>query len=158
MMRSLRVLLLGSLLTVGAASCAPSSPGTGPASGAAKPAELPAQHWLLTGKDPIQLKVEAGADGALTVAAAEPGTENLTLSFASRTPSSTMVEVKSRAPLALKFDLFISPNGSEYYYTSSCPLASNVEDGFSGFENWPHPIHSLAVGNIRSATQPGRCE
>lgn len=57
----------------------------------------------------------------------------------------TTVRVSNGTQATLKYDLYISPDGIRYQYTSSCPLMTGV----SSYENWPMQIHSFAMGNVR---------
>ena len=55
----------------------------------------------------------------------------------------TMVSFSNRSGSRIKVDLWISPDGETWHYTSSCPLGVT-------YESWPHPIPYLAIARPRS--------
>ncbi len=57
----------------------------------------------------------------------------------------TLLKVANGGDRALKFDLYISPDGERFQYTSSCTL---IPKG-AGYESWPYPIFAFALGNVR---------
>ena len=59
-----------------------------------------------------------------------------------------MLKVSNKTDRQLKYDLYISPDGERFQYTSSCILVPNG----GGFEMWPYAVHSFAIGRVRDAS------
>jgi hypothetical protein len=53
--------------------------------------------------------------------------------------------VSSTLTEAVKFDLYVSLDGEQFTYTSSC----GVTPGVSSFEMWEKPVTHFAIGNPR---------
>jgi len=64
-----------------------------------------------------------------------------------------MLKVSNQTNRQLKYDLYISPDGQRFQYTSSCILVPNG----AGVEMWPYVIHSFAIGRVRDTTS-ATCE
>lgn len=109
--------------------------------------DLPAGNQRSDGSIALYLKVETATDGSLTLADAEDeASATLVLSFTQRDEAQTMVSLKSAFARPLKLDLYISPDGEHYVYTSSCPVLANG----SSFESWPHAVAWIAIANPRA--------
>lgn len=107
---------------------------------------LPAGFVVGTAKDPLNLHLRE--DGTQFRATAD--TADVTIrAEASESPGMTMLHLSSTADATLKIDLYISPDGRRFMYTSTCPLMPAI----SASEMWPHPIHSYAFGNARRVAE-----
>jgi hypothetical protein len=105
--------------------------------------EIPAGFVVGAGTPPLtlQVTVESGA-----VQAVEAGVEGGNVTAKSDVgQGQTMLTIKHGLDVNLKFDLYISPDGETFVYTSTCA----VSPGISGMEMWDHPIHAFALGNAR---------
>ena len=145
MRRPLRV-VLASLLFAATVAAAASVPPRGELS----TDELPVGTLRTDGNTPLYIKVRV-EEGR--VAGFEPATEadaTLVLTFTSREADSTMVDVANKGPVTLKLDLYISPDGRTWYYTSSCTVGRS-------FETWGHPVPYLAVAAVRAGEADGVC-
>jgi len=106
--------------------------------------QLPSGFAISDGKSPFGLAVKANGSQLESVPATDLPAATITLTRSSE-DDGTSIKVKSSLNLMIKYDLYISPDGKRFVYTSTCPLVPNG----SGFEMWPHPIHSFAFGNPR---------
>lgn len=91
------------------------------------------------------------------IASASPATqgEGQLRAIRSGEDASPMLTISGSLPVAVKFDLYLSPDGERFHYTSSCVLTP----GISSFEMWQHPVREFALGNPR-VVEDGkvRCE
>lgn len=97
-----------------------------------------------SGDPALALKVDV-VDGAISlVAPADAASANV---FAERSQGAgqTMLNLRTDLDVALKFDLYISQDGTTFEYTSTCA----VTPGISGFEMWQYPVREFALGNPR---------
>jgi hypothetical protein len=96
------------------------------------------------GAAPLHLRVvdAVGVPLLLPVGAAEA---TLSVTFVERKDDQTLVTLASGAPRTLKVDLYISPDGERWSYTSSCPIRPKL----SVYENWPYAIPFMALANPR---------
>lgn len=110
-------------------------------------AEIPNDFAVGTGKDPLYLTVAQEGETLSSKASKGPSGDIV----ASTIPhdSMTMLTIKSNLDKELKFDLYISPDGRRFQYTSTCALIPKA----SNFESWPYAIHSFAIGNVRIAKE-----
>jgi hypothetical protein len=106
--------------------------------------QLPQGFAVGDARAPLGLAVVQEGESLTAHGAAEPSDAHIVLSR-SGPGNDTSISVKSSLAVTVKYDLYISPDGKRFFYTSSCPLPA----GISGFEMWPHPIHSFAIGNPR---------
>ena len=105
---------------------------------------LPTSFVVGAGDQPLWLAV-AVVDGKV-VAAADPGGIN---AKRSGDGEMTMLNVTSTLDAQIKYDLYISPDGEHFLYTSTCALMPKM----SNFESWPYRIHTFALGNARITTE-----
>ncbi len=128
------------LILVGFAGCA-TAPNV-PAS------QTTQQGWVSRSALPADFVV-GGADTPLSWTA--PG-ESSAIVVAERMAGDkadgTMLNVSNKTGRQLKYDLYISPDGAHFQYTSTCVLIPNG----TGFESWPYAIHSFAIGHVRDET------
>jgi len=70
--------------------------------------------------------------------------------------SPTTVKIENHLKQPLKVDLWLSPNGQRFAYTSSCPIAA----GNSSFEMWPGRVPWVFVSNPRRVPpeEAGMCK
>lgn len=118
---------------------------------AAKPApktllrgELPAGFAIGTASPSLALQVDV-VDGKVTASApAGDGPGNLRAARNGDATQTTLM-VSSTLTEAVKFDLYVSLDGEQFTYTSSC----GVTPGISSFEMWEKPVTHFAIGNPR---------
>lgn len=143
-------LVLGAALLAALAGCA--SWRGGAADDA--PAERPAlrEGWLwreqlpadaVTGAGAPALTAAIGADGALASVPAAEAT--IVLSRLTSGPEGTTISLANQTATALKFTLFVSPDGERWTASDSCP----VEAGGVAFESWPYPVEAFALATPR---------
>ena len=106
---------------------------------------IPESFAIGTGAPPIALDVT----GMVAMPAADAASAEIIASRESDEGADTMLTIKSRLDTTVKFDLYISPDGERFQYTSSCPLGPQ----HSNFESWPYRIHSFAIGNPRIVSE-----
>ena len=87
------------------------------------------------------------------------GTTDLVVGFVAGDTASTRtttVRLTSRSQRTIKVDLWLSQNGQQYTYTSSCPIAA----GRRSFETWPGDVPWVYVSNPRflAPDAPATCE
>ena len=103
------------------------------------------QGFAIGSGDPaLALKVDI-LDGVIaSVAPADAASANV---FAERSQGEgqTMLNLRTGLDVALKFDLYISRDGTTFEYASTCA----VTPGISGFEMWEYPVREFALGNPR---------
>ena len=103
------------------------------------------QGFAIGSGDPaLALKVDI-LDGVIaSVAPADAASANV---FAERRQGEgqTMLNLRTGLDVALKFDLYISRDGTTFEYASTCA----VTPGISGFEMWEYPVREFALGNPR---------
>jgi len=142
-------MLLGSLLM---AICAMPSVAC-----AAKPAQktlargdLPAGFAIGTASPSLALQVDV-VDGNVTASApAGDGPGNLRAARSGDATQTTLM-VSSTLAVAIKFDLYVSMDGEQFTYASSC----GVTPGISSFEMWEKPVTHFALGNPRVLPKGG---
>ena len=103
------------------------------------------QGFAIGSGDPaLALKVDI-LDGVIaSVAPADAASANV---FAERSQGEgqTVLNLRTGLDVALKFDLYISRDGTTFEYASTCA----VTPGISGFEMWEYPVREFALGNPR---------
>lgn len=106
---------------------------------------LPAGFVVGNGVPSLSLKIDVAGNTVVSsspVAGSEPGNLRATRSG---DDAQTMLTVSSDLPVAIKFDLYVSTDGEQFTYASTC----GVTPGISSFEMWKMPVHSFALGNPR---------
>jgi len=112
---------------------------------------LPAGFARGDANAPIGLLVAVDAAGTVTNRPAGTGEKADVVLVRKAMGEGTSVNITNSTSAMLKYDLYISPDGVRFQYTSSCPLPA----GGGGYEMWPYPIHSFAIGNLRVADADG---
>jgi hypothetical protein len=91
----------------------------------------------------------------------EPGSAggaDLTVGFAPETAATqtTTVRLTNRSSRPLKVDLWLSQNGEQFTYTSSCPIPA----GHQSLETWPGEVPWVYVSNphFLAESRPAACE
>lgn len=107
--------------------------------------DLPAGYQSTDGAFPLYLKATVTETGALQLEPADAATANLSLRFIKRSDSQTMVAFSNTLASPVKLDLYISPDGKNYVYTSSCPILAQG----GSYETWPHPVAWIALAQAR---------
>lgn len=103
------------------------------------------QGFAIGSGDPaLALKVDILEGAVASVAPSDDASANV---FAERSQGEgqTMLNLRTDLDVALKFDLYISRDGTTFEYTSTCA----VTPGISGFEMWQYPVREFALGNPR---------
>lgn len=113
---------------------------------------LPAARVLTDGSLPLWLQVDAGTDGALQLKESDESSGQIELRMVRRDEQMTMLAIRSRAAQRIKLVLYLSPDGEQYVYTSSCPIAP----GIVSYESWPHSVAWIAVASA-AADSDGAC-
>lgn len=118
---------------------------------AAKPApktlargELPAGFVVGTASPSLALQVEVVEGKVVASAPAADGPGNLRAARSGDDRQTTLM-VSSALAEAVKFDLYVSLDGENFTYASSC----GVTPGVSSFEMWEQPVTLFALGNPR---------
>ena len=143
-MRFLTLLLLPALLVACATPPDQREPAPfAPSRGVVATADLPAGHVVVSGDEPVYLRL-AGTD-TLVLEPADEASADLVVHFASRDHDMTMVSLKAKGERTLRLDFYISPDGKRWQYSSSCPLMGTI----GTYENWPHALPLLAIANPR---------
>ncbi|MBI5533519.1 MAG: hypothetical protein HY898_12435 [Deltaproteobacteria bacterium] len=104
------------------------------------------------GRSPVAFRVVRDGTGRLRISSDLEGSEpDIVIPPASIERGMTMLKIANTGDLHLKFDLYITPDGQRYVYTSSCPLLPRPAQGesFSAFESWPHAVAGFAIGAPR---------
>ncbi|HET7842638.1 MAG TPA: hypothetical protein VFL14_00695 [Xanthomonadales bacterium] len=114
-----------------------------PSRGVVGTPELPTTHFTTDGTEPLHLRVTDGEPPVLE--AATEADANLVVRLVARDHDMTTFHLKQAGERTLKLDLWISPDGGHWQYTSSCPLRGTV----ATYENWPQDVRFLAVANAR---------
>lgn len=97
--------------------------------------DLAGTHAIGEGHAPI----EVVTDGLRVTAQREAGSND----------DGTLLTISNDQDQQVKFDVYISPDGERFLYTSSCTLIA----GGKNFEHWPHPVRAFAIGRIRLASE-----
>ena len=123
-------------VALGGCATAPSSTAPPPAAraGWVARADLPADFVVGDARSPLAWPGDAAAQPMV-----------LAERLAGQDSGGTMLKVASHDPRPLKYDLYISPDGKRFQYTSTCVL---IPQG-AGFESWPYPIAAFALGHVR---------
>ena len=118
---------------------------------AAKPApktlargELPAGFAIGDASPSLALQVEVVDGKVVAFAPAGDAPGNLRAARSGDATQTTLM-VSSTLTEAVKFDLYVSLDGEQFTYTSSC----GVTPGISSFEMWEKPVTHFAIGNPR---------
>ncbi|KAF1726147.1 hypothetical protein [Pseudoxanthomonas japonensis] len=118
---------------------------------AAKPApktlargELPAGFAIGDASPSLALQVEV-VDGKVVASAPAGDAPGNLRAARSGDATQTTLMVSSTLAEAVKFDLYVSTDGEQFTYTSSC----GVTPGISSFEMWEKPVTHFAIGNPR---------
>lgn len=118
---------------------------------AAKPApktlargELPAGFAIGDASPSLALQVEV-VDGKVVASAPAGDAPGNLRAARSGDATQTTLMVSSTLAEAVKFDLYVSTDGEQFTYTSSC----GVTPGISSFEMWEKPVTHFAMGNPR---------
>ena len=118
---------------------------------AAKPApktlargELPAGFAIGDASPSLALQVEV-VDGKVVASAPAGDAPGNLRAARSGDATQTTLMVSSTLAEAVKFDLYVSTDGEQFTYTSSCALTP----GISSFEMWQQPVREFAIGNPR---------
>lgn len=118
---------------------------------AAKPApktlargELPAGFAIGDASPSLALQVEV-VDGKVVASAPAGDAPGNLRAARSGDATQTTLMVSSTLAEAVKFDLYVSTDGEQFTYTSSC----GVTPGVSSFEMWEKPVTHFAIGNPR---------
>lgn len=118
---------------------------------AAKPApktlargELPAGFAIGDASPSLALQVEV-VDGKVVASAPAGDAPGNLRATRSGDATQTTLMVSSTLAEAVKFDLYVSTDGEQFTYTSSC----GVTPGISSFEMWEKPVTHFAIGNPR---------
>lgn len=118
---------------------------------AAKPApktlargELPAGFAIGDASPSLALQVEV-VDGKVVASAPAGDAPGNLRATRSGDATQTTLMVSSTLAEAVKFDLYVSTDGEQFTYTSSC----GVTPGISSFEIWEKPVTHFAIGNPR---------
>lgn len=125
-------------------SCAWWSPRSAPSADADAPitaAELPADRVLTDGSTPVWVALTAQKDGRFELKDSDEASGQIELRMVQRDEQMTMVAIRSQGEKRIKLDLYLSPDGEQYIYTSSCPISP----GIVSYESWPHPVAWIAV-------------
>lgn len=101
--------------------------------------DLPANHVITDGSKPLFLRVSG--QKPLILSPAIEADAQIRVEFTTRNEESTMVSLTSTHPRRIKVDLYLSPDGDRWEYTSSCPLSVH--------EMWGYPVAYLALANPR---------
>ena len=109
-----------------------------------KRAELPAGFAIGTGDPSLGLIVKVVDGKVEATVTKEISAANVTLKR-EEMEQGQMADIHNATAVTLKFDLYISPDGERFVYTSSCPVLAGKGD----FEMWPGAVHSFAFGNPR---------
>ena len=120
------------------------SPGVKPQQKILNREELPAGFAIGEGEPSLGLIVRVNHAKTEASPTTDLALANVTLKRGS-IGSGTSAEIHSKLDLPLKFDLYISPDGQRYRYTSTCVVIAKG----SAFEMWPSSIRSFALGNPR---------
>lgn len=116
---------------------------------------MPADLQRFDGNKPLYLKVTIENNVVIKTEIATEQTANLTLTLASRKKDDTMLSIRSSLDVAVKLDLYISPDDTRYQYTSSCPIMAKG----GGYETWGFSINWFALSDIRVVPKDsGICE
>lgn len=104
-----------------------------------------AQGFAFGSGDPaLGLRVDI-ADGQIaSVTVADAATANV-IAERSDGEGQTMLILRTKLDVTLKFDLYLSRDGEQFEYTSTCA----VTPGISAFEMWQYPVREFALGNPR---------
>ncbi len=114
--------------------------------------QLPAD--AVTGSGDPAFTAAIGPDGALV---SVPDAEaTIRVSRITSGGEGTMVSIANQTDRALKFEVFISPDGERWTATSSCPAIA----GGATFESWPYPVAFIAIASPRPLAEgePATCE
>lgn len=118
---------------------------------AAKPApktlargELPAGFAIGDASPSLALQVEV-VDGKVVASAPAGDAPGNLRAARNGDATQTTLMVSSTLAEAIKFDLYVSTDGEQFTYTSSC----GVTPGISSFEMWEKPVTHFAMGNPR---------
>jgi len=118
---------------------------------AAKPApktlargELPAGFAIGDASPSLALQVEV-VDGKVVASAPAGDAPGNLRAARSGDATQTTLMISSTLAEAVKFDLYVSTDGEQFTYTSSC----GVTPGISSFEMWEKPVTHFAIGNPR---------
>lgn len=118
---------------------------------AAKPApktlargELPAGFAIGDASPSLALQVEV-VDGKVVASAPAGDAPGNLRAARSGDATQTTLMVSSTLAEAVKFDLYVSTDGEQFTYTSSCGMTP----GISSFEMWEKPVTHFAIGNPR---------
>ena len=124
---------------------------------AAKPApktlargELPAGFAIGDASPSLALQVEV-VDGKVVASAPAGDAPGNLRAARSGDATQTTLMISSTLAEAVKFDLYVSTDGEQFTYTSSC----GVTPGISSFEMWEKPVTHFAMGNPRVLPKGG---
>lgn len=106
--------------------------------------ELPAGFAIGDASPSLALQVEV-VDGKVVASAPAGDAPGNLRAARSGDATQTTLMVSSTLAEAVKFDLYVSTDGEEFTYTSSC----GVTPGISSFEMWEKPVTHFAIGNPR---------
>jgi hypothetical protein len=106
--------------------------------------ELPTGFAVGTASPSLALQVEI-VDGKVTASAPAGGEPGNLRAARSGDAAQTTLMVSSTLSVAIKFDLYVSMDGEQFTYASSC----GVTPGISSFEMWEQPVKHFALGNPR---------
>lgn len=115
-------------------------------------AALPADRVLTDGSAPLWLALTAQPDGRYALKDSDETSGQVELRMVQRDEQMTMVAIRSQWPERIKLALYLSPDGEQYIYTSSCPIAP----GIVSYESWPHAVAWIAVASA-AADRDGAC-
>ena len=104
-----------------------------------------AQTFVIGSGDPalaLQVDVVDGKVASVVPAAADQGN---VAAVRSDGEGQVMLSLATTLDVTLKFDLYVSSDGLQFEYTSTCA----VTPGISGFEMWQRPVREFALGNPR---------
>lgn len=111
-------------------------------------AVLPVDRVLTDGSAPIWVALTPEADGLFALKDSDETSGQIELRMVQRDEQMTMVAIRSQGEERIKLDLYLSPDGEQYIYTSSCPISP----GIVSYESWPHPVAWIAVAAARIDT------
>ncbi|WP_296279619.1 hypothetical protein [Pseudoxanthomonas sp.] len=112
--------------------------------------ELPAGFAIGTASPSLALQVEIAGGKVIASAPAGDGPGNLRATRSGDAMQTTLM-VSSTLAEAVKFDLYVSRDGEQFTYASSC----GVTPGISSFEMWEKPVTHFAMGNPRVLPKGG---
>lgn len=115
-------------------------------------AELPPDRVLTDGSAPTWVALSPAANGDFALNDSDESSGQIELRMVQRDEQMTMVAIRSQSAQRIKLDLYLSPDGEQYIYTSSCPIAP----GIVSYESWPHPVAWIAVASAQVDTS-GEC-